>query len=1376
MVNAPLRSIAVIVCALAQSAWAQNIFPDPTFDRTGNSADGRGGGRCLSLTVTERTHWRAKEYRLDVEPFARYRATVYARRDGGKGGVYAAYGYEWNSFDWRFSTMVRVKPGNEWRQYTATFMSPTNTYRFHPLALLDAEAVTAWADDVVVEKIEEPEAVIAKVLAKKTLSDGDRETLARYHLQQGEAAKALALADGAPAYTRADIFCAVAKASEDLDERRECFGHMLANAGPAYANGLTRVAEILKGLPLDEQLAWVDAAKRGHASPNAVAACGLVELRLHLARLRESATCAAAMATLAEAAAALRQGQTAMGQKGCTPRFKRLFPKEAERLAKAQAEWDKRKAELGACTIKIAGEQVTPDRYAIVLPPEPKAHERYAAGELNVYIEKLTGSALEIVAGSRPADKNAIYVGRPPALRDRAVEVDFDGLGHEAFSIQTAARDLVIVGGRRGALYGVYTLLEDYLGCGWYMPGPLGEVAPRSGTFELKDIRSTQRPSFESRTMSSVGDAKWCARNKVDPTVTGSSRGIDKGDPPFFGSFGHNYHWLVNASKHFLTHPEYYSLVKGRRQWDRAQICTTNPEVVHLCARGIRETIERRPECQVFALCQNDHAGWCECPKCKKIDKKKGSVTDRLMLFCNAVSGLVRQRHPTKRIYTYAYQAGVDPPQHAMPAPELGVQLCHIRWPCCHVHPVATCGRNAEYNSWLTGWSKVCKQLYVYDYRVNYTNYLMPYPNCYAIARDVPYYRKTGVKALFYQGGGGAHNFGLCHWLIAKLMWNTEADFDALVKRFFAQYFGPAAKPMETYWRMLHDAAWRDPAPEDGKTLHMNLYATPPRQVFRGEFFAKADALLDEAERLAGEGIYRDRVQWDRITLYWVKLATLERKLTARQTGQTLTIAREGARDWRQDLARFVEIGKKFGIYRIREGGWRGDVDIRGFVEEVSGMTVHDRCDYRYLSGQQAHGGRRCVYVQSNTPGRHSGWRQRYPVILRGSTDYVASCWVKAEAGEGFQAEPLRVSRSVSTSLGFVSATTDWREVQTRFTTPSGPSAPVVLSAGIVRGQGKLWIDDVTIAPTASPGDNAVPNGDFERSRGTVPDYWLRPGSGRNFAWTEFPPMPEFLNNPAGLKIAADEPADHKVVSLDNGLVRVDIVPSLGGRIYRLVDRRSNVNHLYTPAALRSQGEWINYGGYEEYGSPAFAGPGWDTRFSCKVSSTEAGQQARLVADLGGMTLVRTVALPRGRAEVAVSSTLTNTSKRGLSTRLRVHPVFNVAGRRGEKELLTLTRDKKIVARRVGTKRADLWLRGRDLPVGAWGLRSPQDGSGVINVFIKRHVAVCYVCVQPHEGVNLELMSPAGPLKSGQSISIKHRYVLMPAGTSRAEFEGTLRR
>ena len=107
--------------------------------------------------------------------------------------------------------------------------------------------------------------------------------------------------------------------------------------------------------------------------------------------------------------------------------------------------------------------------WKIVVGADAIAPERHAAEELQYFLREISGAHLAIVADNVPLARNEIIVGDNKHLFGTGVQRDCSKLGSEGFCIQTAGGSLVIAGGKpRGTLYGVYTFLEDYLGCRWF--------------------------------------------------------------------------------------------------------------------------------------------------------------------------------------------------------------------------------------------------------------------------------------------------------------------------------------------------------------------------------------------------------------------------------------------------------------------------------------------------------------------------------------------------------------------------------------------------------------------------------------------------------------------------------------------------------------------------------------------------------------------------------------------------------------------------------------------------------------------------------------------------------------------------------------------
>lgn len=88
----------------------------------------------------------------------------------------------------------------------------------------------------------------------------------------------------------------------------------------------------------------------------------------------------------------------------------------------------------------------------------------------------------------------------------------------------------------------------------------------------------------------------------------------------------------------FKLHPEWFSLVDGRRTADSAQLCLTNPELRAWMADRLVAYIEEAraaaaaagtPPPDVFSVSQNDWGGACQCEACQAIARAEAPRPDR---------------------------------------------------------------------------------------------------------------------------------------------------------------------------------------------------------------------------------------------------------------------------------------------------------------------------------------------------------------------------------------------------------------------------------------------------------------------------------------------------------------------------------------------------------------------------------------------------------------------------------------------------------------------------------------------------------------------------------------------------------------------------
>jgi len=560
--------------------------------------------------------------------------------------------------------------------------------------------------------------------------------------------------------------------------------------------------------------------------------------------------------------------------------------------------------------------------YTIVISQEASPSERHAASEIRTYLYEISGCRIPVVRDNQKIDGPMILVGDSRMLRSLGVNINFERLGDEGFVMKTVGPNLILAGGRlRGTLYAVYTFLEEKLGCRWYTSTV--SYVPKMKEVVIEDMDEEQLPAFEYREVffTDAFDRDWAARNKVN----GNSHRLDKatGGKISYSHFVHTFYQLVPPEKYFDQHPEYFALVNGKRRIEHAQLCLTNPDVIRIATETVFRWIKEDPDATIFSVSQNDWPGWCECEKCKEIDEKEESHAGSVIHFVNKIADKVAEKYPDKFIDTLAYTYTEKPPKYVKPHKNVIVRLCHMA-PCCDSHPLAECEKNAKYVENLKEWVKIANKVYIWHYVVNFAHYLLPFPNLNAIRKDIRFYRDIGVKGIFCQGmyeeGGGGDFCELKAWLLAKLLWNPDADVDALIDDFLKGYYGKAAGPIRRYLDMINAKVMDD-------WIHMDLYSPPDIGYLTPDIIMQAEKYFDDAERLADNEEILERVKTARISLQYAKLTLPYYTKLIIKDGY---VQPEKAEEYQALVKEFTYRVKKNGILHHRERA-----DINEFLESI---------------------------------------------------------------------------------------------------------------------------------------------------------------------------------------------------------------------------------------------------------------------------------------------------------------------------------------------------------------------------------------------------------------------------------------------------------
>ncbi len=501
-----------------------------------------------------------------------------------------------------------------------------------------------------------------------------------------------------------------------------------------------------------------------------------------------------------------------------------------------------------------------PARSCIVVRHEASECERHAAEELQTFLKRQTGVDVPIADDSAALPPQAVLLGwtsHSHKLLESAGAWPFDvgSLGDEGFRLKSCGTHLLVLAGRgRGALYGVYELLEHFGGCAWYSTRI--EKVPEIESFNVPDdLDVAQRPAFELRTQNGngmYGHRELAARLRLNlenfgPELGGSAFRFDQR----LGKC-HTFDALLPPERWFKTHPEYFAEVGGRRLGFRTQPCLTNPDVLRICTEEVlRRIAESYPKgIRLYGVSQNDWTTWCSCVACSAIDRREKSHSGTLIRFVNAIAEAVECRYPDVVIQTLAYLQTRRPPATIIPRHNVQICLCTIECDFAQPIPVGRSIENRQTRHAFGVWGSYPSTLGVWDYTTDFACYLHPWPNFRSMRGNMRFFLKSGARQVLEQNDGAGENdiwTDIRIWLLSRWMWNPELEEDALLDRCLADCFGPAARHMRRYLDVLHGF------PRDTRRLPMGCFERVHAPGLPGSVLDTAAGILaDAADRACG--------------------------------------------------------------------------------------------------------------------------------------------------------------------------------------------------------------------------------------------------------------------------------------------------------------------------------------------------------------------------------------------------------------------------------------------------------------------------------------------------------------------------------------------
>lgn len=527
----------------------------------------------------------------------------------------------------------------------------------------------------------------------------------------------------------------------------------------------------------------------------------------------------------------------------------------------------------------------------IVISLTASDQAKQAAQELQTYIEKMSGAKLPIVTEAENVTGKPIYVGLSKAVEAMNLRIpsgftyDFSD---EGYVIRVTPAAVVLAGNETppylGTLYAVYDFL-DSLGCRWYFPGDFGEVVPHRGTIAVAPRSEVHRPELRVRDVWYSGHLAATAQQQAEFQTWKLRTRHCRAD--FYLNCQLDYaSWLQNPTddstwrllpkeKYWSSHPEYYSMNPGGGRNERF-ICMSNPGALQAATDTLVEFFDQHPDFHTFAFSPPDAPVLCHCPECIRTmngsgfgGEGNGQASDAYFRLMFELADRLAQKRPDKWIASMAYYNRCRPPEGVEgKRRNVYVQLASIQQCSLHCYTDKGCWSRQQYAAMLRRWAELTSGQVFYEYDPHDWSHLQrPCWRSQGIAEDFRLLKQLGGWGFSNEGQMAWLSTGLNWYVRSKLAWNLKQNPADIEKDFCDNFFGPAARPMLSYYQTIENAMQQTNSHALSGTPD-DLTALLPRTLMD-----KCGGYLADAQRLAATEPYNTRVaafrgHYDRMDAY----------------------------------------------------------------------------------------------------------------------------------------------------------------------------------------------------------------------------------------------------------------------------------------------------------------------------------------------------------------------------------------------------------------------------------------------------------------------------------------------------------------------------
>ena len=489
-----------------------------------------------------------------------------------------------------------------------------------------------------------------------------------------------------------------------------------------------------------------------------------------------------------------------------------------------------------------------------ILIPAGTAGDKYvksATNDLRDLFYEATGVSLSVIEDNADLSGGKfLAIGDTKLASAKSLGATLQTLGRGGFVIKTVGNSVCMAGANsESSMYAVYAFLEQTLGFEHFFTD-FYALNKEVKNLKLCNYDVVDIPDFEYR-IQSTGYIRWNDENirRMRWTDGGDNNSglFIPADPNDVNTIWHNTFTYLPPSEYKEVNPEWYCT--PWRSEETSGITSAN----QLCytARGEKDkyalmvdtvahkletlfAMEEFKDLEWITVSIQDNQNCCSCNACKAEKAKYGVDSAVIVKFLNDVAEQVETWMQTEegkphyrkdfRIFFFAYHAtNASPTKYDKETDSFLPIDDSVK---CNEHVVPYFAEtngdytqnfhdegtaNTQIGKNMRGWRALSNEIYFWSYSTNFNHFLTPYNSFDSVQDILKFAKNNDTKFVMIQDQWIQKNaetgFGIFkNWLHSKLLWNVNADVNALTKEFFDGYFVDASETMLTLFNSYR--AW----------------------------------------------------------------------------------------------------------------------------------------------------------------------------------------------------------------------------------------------------------------------------------------------------------------------------------------------------------------------------------------------------------------------------------------------------------------------------------------------------------------------------------------------------------------------------------------